>query len=905
MVNQPPINYESFRLLTNYNDQQQQGHLQLLQYSNAYFNPYEVKHRKRTSRSQLLVLEATFNENSKPSSAVKKALSAKLDMPLRNVQVWFQNRRAKDKHLANKARNKAETGGQDGPSCGDDDFRDSDDEKDASQQLRPQPHSPPKHASGSNSGSSSRHLVPPTVNLNLRRGSAPSLGLSPVSEDARFSPPQQSPLGKHRIASESTRPVNGNSNQDDLYNQARPEVPIASILGRRRSLPAFHPDNQQCSQKASQISTLPTITDYVPSSQGEADPTQSSGHGGVYRSGAVNPKYGAAPYPLRGPMSYNYRSGSMPGTGVFRVPTNPLITTTQPWVNGGNEDGALDNNVEEGGSMNGNRYTTNTAQPAGNHPYSFPPRRVVPDQLNPGPLPREDFSFGDNNANAVPTTSSYQDDDTTENEASRMAGLTQSYRFGSFASDYSIESDATGTTNTTTTSSVFGPMANILYPSGAGYRAARFGLMQGLGFQQNNYDAGTGPPISYGTGGGGSGMSGGLSAGPVNFPNGFHPDMRRASCPAHFVDQFASFGVHNPSGGAPPFSFNNRLQPATIQNHNPLRKMSSPGLTVQVNGRIPQSHQLEENEPLTAIVAAYMNNSTNLPTIQTQSPTDRTPPTASMGYPSSSSSPPEIGTGTGTGQSSRSHSLNPNQSSSRETTQSPIASMHTTPIKAQHQQQYQHHGFLHSTSGSPQDVGNTEFSLPNNVNQQQQQHQGEDFLSGVPLNDGYQTTPEAVNGSSPYGFQHANTSTSSIYDWNHHSGSHTHLPLTANTSTNNSQDHYHTTTNYPVYGSQENVGGSTSSFSSSYDGGSNNTNGILADGVVGGGYHFDQAQIYGGDHNHSSNSMSFVGLDAFGAGGAPGTQPTFLHAPAPILPPATSLNYAVHLNNASSEAIPH
>lgn len=70
----------------------EQHHLPLFQYNTAYFNPYEVKHRKRTSRAQLTVLEATFQENNKPSSAVKKALAAQLDMPIRNVQVWFQNR---------------------------------------------------------------------------------------------------------------------------------------------------------------------------------------------------------------------------------------------------------------------------------------------------------------------------------------------------------------------------------------------------------------------------------------------------------------------------------------------------------------------------------------------------------------------------------------------------------------------------------------------------------------------------------------------------------------------------------------------------------------------------------------------------------------------------------------------
>lgn len=346
--------------------------------------------------------------------------------------------------------------------------------------------------------------------------------------------PRQSPLAKNRAVSGASRLVDvseGTSGSDD-------QVHPASILGRRRSLPAFHPDNQQYAQRPSHLSTLPTIPDFA-ASQCESDPTlqsfPSSGHGGAYRSGSANPKYGAAPYPLRGPMSYNYRSGSMPGTGVFRVPTNPngTLSSNRPWVNGGNDEGGYDNKFLGPGMLNANGFTFNNPQPPEEEPFAFPPRRLIPDQVNPGPLPRADFSFGDNNAN--PTSSpAYQDDDTTDNEASRVARMAQSHRFGSFASDYSIESDATGTTNTTTTSSVFSPMSNPPFSGsgGAGYRVARFGLMQGLGIHPHTYDSETGPPISYGTGGGGP-MSGSLSAGPVHFPIGFQPDMRRASWYVH------------------------------------------------------------------------------------------------------------------------------------------------------------------------------------------------------------------------------------------------------------------------------------------------------------------------------------------------------------------------------------
>ncbi|KAF9222709.1 hypothetical protein BS17DRAFT_178006 [Gyrodon lividus] len=61
--------------------------------------PNEVKHRKRTSRSQLKVLEDVFRKDTKPNAALRKKLAAELDMLPRAVQVWFQNRRAKDKQL--------------------------------------------------------------------------------------------------------------------------------------------------------------------------------------------------------------------------------------------------------------------------------------------------------------------------------------------------------------------------------------------------------------------------------------------------------------------------------------------------------------------------------------------------------------------------------------------------------------------------------------------------------------------------------------------------------------------------------------------------------------------------------------------------------------------------------------
>ncbi|KAF8161236.1 hypothetical protein B0H34DRAFT_796056 [Crassisporium funariophilum] len=66
------------------------------------YTPNEVKHRKRTTSAQLKVLERIFKQDTKPNAALRNDLAAELEMTARGVQVWFQNRRAKEKIKAGK-----------------------------------------------------------------------------------------------------------------------------------------------------------------------------------------------------------------------------------------------------------------------------------------------------------------------------------------------------------------------------------------------------------------------------------------------------------------------------------------------------------------------------------------------------------------------------------------------------------------------------------------------------------------------------------------------------------------------------------------------------------------------------------------------------------------------------------
>ncbi|KAI8976273.1 Homeodomain-like protein [Pilobolus umbonatus] len=63
----------------------------------TFYNPFEIKQRRRTSPHQLKTLESSFLENTKPNANTRRLLAQELGMTPRGVQIWFQNRRAKAK----------------------------------------------------------------------------------------------------------------------------------------------------------------------------------------------------------------------------------------------------------------------------------------------------------------------------------------------------------------------------------------------------------------------------------------------------------------------------------------------------------------------------------------------------------------------------------------------------------------------------------------------------------------------------------------------------------------------------------------------------------------------------------------------------------------------------------------
>lgn len=338
--------------------------------------PNEVKHRKRTSRTQLKVLEDIFRKDTKPNAALRKKLAAELDMLPRAVQVWFQNRRAKDKALRKRV-------------------------QDSTQQDSPSAHSPQKSQSSRDnspidSSNSSTPTEKPTHPAEDDHPPSPEphpVERSPIAESplTKFSfslpaPPPQAWHSNSTIPTEvppHVRPLPADltwQDSNDLLNTRRGSLPITISMpstdanqssshfpDRRKSMDVsllrlmHHPFARVAKEKNDAIFLRPPIS---PAGSSQSMVRPPSGLGGPsIRAASYGSSASYNPYPR---PSLAHRASE---PHVFTPSRSSLVPEIRPPFPSSHVPRRLSDN----------RFTMSS--------------RALPSPI-PGPLPKPDFQFG-------------------------------------------------------------------------------------------------------------------------------------------------------------------------------------------------------------------------------------------------------------------------------------------------------------------------------------------------------------------------------------------------------------------------------------------------------------------------------------------------------------------------------
>ncbi|KAI5889404.1 regulator of mushroom development [Schizophyllum commune H4-8] len=425
------------------------------------YQPNEVKHRRRTTAVQLKVLEGIFKTETKPNAALRNKLAVQLEMTARGVQVWFQNRRAKEKLKASKASKAKEE-------------KSNADKADASP---PSPSNPPT------GGSSSSTTTPAAEESKSDQSAATTPPTTPPSkpdsppDSSAISPPaltiNVAPSEPPSLQSPWQAPASGGSPaQHTLPVAPVPSVDDAALLAQRRgSLPAhlystvdpssdlLSVHHDQFARRRSVDASLQRLpyNPYAPVAR-----ARNGMHSGL------NPHRGPAQRGLCPPMA---RAISMDARrfSVDVVPSaqrmysrpSPQLPYSRP---------SLPN-----GSL--------TSLPNGSRPslpngtmYAYTQRPVPPSPI-PGPLPAPNFSFGA----PMPPAESEQDSPRRED----FDGHPRDFDGQSLASSYAASSRFGSLASISTTDSQHTYYSDVTDPADYALRRASMTSNQFLGMMSN------------------------------------------------------------------------------------------------------------------------------------------------------------------------------------------------------------------------------------------------------------------------------------------------------------------------------------------------------------------------------------------------------------------------------------
>ncbi|KAF8919802.1 hypothetical protein CPB85DRAFT_1248622 [Mucidula mucida] len=329
------------------------------------YTPNEVKHRKRTTSDQLKILEGIFKRDTKPNAALRTELASRLDMTPRGVQVWFQNRRAKEKTKASKAAKAAAANGTLDNASTDPSPSPSDVDMAADTQLPSYLRDTPSIGSHESSP-----VVPPSPHSHVLPDSSATQSWqpSPVSDDQGF----LTHFGDHSLLRRGSLPVDMVSHSD--HPSHSPPLPAhLDPFARRLSVDASM-------HRLSASSPYTTL----------ARSKNTSRLSGPFPTRNQMARLAGSPYPrpdlphiASAPIhgSFHSRHVSADARGMHFAPTGSLISS--PYA------------------QSETFHSARTSLPD-NNLYAFSSRLVG--SPIPGPLPSPGFSFGVANTNVTSLT---------------------------------------------------------------------------------------------------------------------------------------------------------------------------------------------------------------------------------------------------------------------------------------------------------------------------------------------------------------------------------------------------------------------------------------------------------------------------------------------------------------------
>ncbi|PPQ66309.1 hypothetical protein CVT24_007306 [Panaeolus cyanescens] len=457
----------------------------------------EVYSHPVVSRARLKVLEAIFKKDTKPNASLRTELAAQLDMTARGVQVWFQNRRAKEKTKSGKGQKGAKDDDGAVGSCSG--FKDEDELVAAGSPPPPLPMNNECNSDQVDAFSSSSSPSPPQLHV-ITDSTTVNWNSSSVDRVPDSAPPLSLPTAAlNRPIPNSFNNVSKNSDLLSLRRGSLPvnafPIPESSVdspigdcfdpLSRRRSVDASL--QRLASNPFANLARAKNSALYGPNF-GVA-PALSSGRHQLSQQGRPSYPY-PAPHQRRVTSNLGPNMLPFPPQGQLPQGAGPIRRSS---VDCSRSAAISSHSSSRLHSTSTRIHQSQSPSPSPLTPFNAAIRASLPDgQLYalstrpvaspiPGPLPSPGFSFGAASTNSLASPSSGGDSDRNSPDSLRSFSFRHSAN-GNGTGNIACEDEDDATNSSVHQSPLFDPYD----PSGYSQPSSRFGSIASIATSESS-----------------------------------------------------------------------------------------------------------------------------------------------------------------------------------------------------------------------------------------------------------------------------------------------------------------------------------------------------------------------------------------------------------------------------------